>query len=397
MEQDPPPFDVPTRRDIMWYGGSVLTGGLLAGCTGDTGSDSPPSTTETTTETDSPTETTSQTTSAESSYTVSMEPVGTLEFESVPETWFPYTPDYADMGVALGHGDGLTAIGVKARFGSHLYEELPDVSVDKEALTELWQDGTGKEIYYELDDDVHIIDPNFMVNRLDWNQADVDEIRDNVAPFFGNTIFSRAYDWHDYTYYSMYEAFEKLAEVFQEQARYEAFKQHHDEVLADVQERLPSDTPDIALLYPAEVPPESFYPYLIGGGTQSKQWNDLKVGDALAQNDITDAQAGGGAIDYETLLDIDPDALAIRLQGEITEEYFDSEIRSHLQNHDVASQLQAVQNDRVIYGGLTYQGPIIYLFQLEQAAQGLFPDEFGGEQLFDRQHIADIVNGNIEA
>jgi iron complex transport system substrate-binding protein len=326
-----------------------------------------------------------------------MEPVGTLEFESVPETWFPYTADYADMGVALGHRDGLDAIGVKARFGSHLYEELPGVSVDKEALTELWQDGTGKEIYYELDADVHIIDPNFMVNRLDWNQADVDEIRDNVAPFFGNTIFSRAYDWHDYTYYSMYDAFEKLAQVFQEQARYEAFKQHHDELIADVQERLPSDTPDIALLYPAEVPPESFYPYLIGGGTQSKQWNDLKVGDALAQNDITDAQAGGGAIDYETLLDIDPDALAIRLQGEITEEYFDSEIRSHLQNHDVASQLQAVQNDRVIYGGLTYQGPIIYLFQLEQAAQGIFPDEFGGEQLFDRQHIADIVNGNIEA
>lgn len=61
-----------------------------------------------------------------------MELVGTLEFESVPETWFPYTADYADMGVALGHGDGLAAIGVKARFGSHLYEELPDVSVDKD-------------------------------------------------------------------------------------------------------------------------------------------------------------------------------------------------------------------------------------------------------------------------
>lgn len=381
----------------MQYGGVTIASGLLAGCTGDSDSASSPSLSETSTGSENSDETTTQATTSGSPYTVSMEPVGTLEFESVPETWFPYTADYADMGVALGHGDGLAAIGVKGRFGSHFYDELPDVSVDKAELTELWQDGTGKEIYYELDADIHLIDPNFMLNRLQWSQTDVDEIRENVAPFFGNTVFSRAYDWHDYTYYSLYEAFEKLAQVFQEQARYEAFKQYHDEVLADVQERLPNGTPDIALLYPADVPPESFYPYLIGGGTQSKHWNDLEVGDALAQHDITDAQAGGEAIDFETLLDIDPDALAIRLQGEITEEYFDSEIRSHLQDHDVASQLQAVQNDRVIYGGLTYQGPIVHLFQLEQAARGLYPESFGGEQLFDRQRVADIVNGSIAA
>ena len=397
MERVPPSVDGPTRRDVLRYGGTALTGGLLAGCTGDGGSGSTPEATETATETDRPSETATQTTPTDSSYTVSMEPVGTVEFESVPETWFPYTADYADMGVALGQGDGLAAIGVTARFGTHLYDALPGVSVDTGALTELWQDGTGKEIYYELDADVHVVDPNFMINRLQWNESDVAEIRENVAPFLGNTIFSRAYDWHDYTYYSMYEAFEKLAEVFQEQARYEAFKQYHDEVLAAVQQRLPAEKPDIAVLYPADVPPESFYPYLVGGGTQSKHWNDLGVGDALAQHGVTDAQAGGEVIDFETLLEIDPDALAIRLQGEITEEYFDSEIRTHLQDHDVASQLQAVQNDRVIYGGLTYQGPIIHLFQLERAAQGLYPDEFGGEQLFDRQRVADIVNGTVDA
>lgn len=232
-----------------------------------------------------------------------------------------------------------------------------------------------------------------MINRLQWSQGDVDEIRENVAPFFGNTIFSRVYDWHEYEYYTMYEAFEKVAHVFQEQARYEAFKQYHDERLAAIQTRLPEETPDIALLYPADIPPESFYPYLIGAGTSSKHWNDLNVGDALAQNDITDAQAGGGTIDYETLLEIDPDALAIRLQGEITQEYFNNNIVTHLQNHDIARELKAVQNDRVVYGGLTYQGPIIHLFQLEQAARGHYPDEFGGDQLFDRQRIADIING----
>jgi iron complex transport system substrate-binding protein len=325
-----------------------------------------------------------------------MAPVGTVEFDAVPETWVPYTGDYADMGVALGQADGLAAIGVRARFGTHHYDELPGVDVEPSGLTELWQDGTGKEQFYELDADVHVIDPNFMVNRLGWSQDDVDEIDENVAPFFGNTGFTQVYDWHDYRYYSLYEAFEKLADVFGERERYEAFKAYHDEVLADVHSRSPEETPNIALLYPADVPPESFYPYLVGDGYASKHWNDLQVGDALAKHGVTDAQVSEGTIDFETLLEIDPDALAIRLQGEITQEYFEDEIVSHLRDHDVASELQAVQDDRVIYGGLTYQGPIIHLFQLERAAQGLYPDEFGDEQLFDRKRVADIINGGVK-
>lgn len=376
--------DAPTRREYVKYGSAVVTGGLLAGCTESGGSGSPSSATETENETNAP-----------GSYSVTMKPVGTVEFEEVPERWFAYTGDYADMGVALGRADGLSAIGVRARFGSHLYEELPGVSVEKAELTELYQEGTGKELFYELDADVHVIDPNFMINRLQWSESDVKEIAANVAPFFGNTGFTRVYDWHDYRYYSLYEAFEKLAAVFQEQARYAAFEQYHDEVIADVRQRLPEETPDVAVLYPAEVPPESFYPYLIGSGTQSKHWNDLRVGDALARHGITDAQVSGGTIDFESLLEIDPDAIAIRLQGEVTREYFEDEIVSHLRNHDVASELTAVGNDRVIYGGLTYQGPIIHLFQLERAAQGLYPEVFGEEQLFDRKRIADIVNGEL--
>ncbi len=62
------------------------------------------------------------------------------------------------MGVALGQGDGLAAIGVRARFAAHVYDELPGVSVDENDLVELYQDGTGKEIFYELGADVHLID-----------------------------------------------------------------------------------------------------------------------------------------------------------------------------------------------------------------------------------------------
>ncbi|WP_254839114.1 ABC transporter substrate-binding protein [Natronomonas marina] len=384
-EDAPGTAEGPARRDYIEYAGAVVGGGLLTGCTG--GPDSPGGANQG----DDPT----PTGTVDESYSVSMEPVGSVEFEEVPETWFPYTGDYADMGVALGRGDGLEAIGIRRRFGAHHYEELPGVSVDKSELTQLWQDGTDKEVFYELDADIHVVDPEFMINRIQWDQGDVDEIGENVAPFFGNTTFTRVYGWHDYEYYSMYGAFEKLAEVFDERERYEAFEQYHDEILADVEGRLPAETLDVAVLVPAGTPPEEFWPYRIGSGTQSKHWNDLNVRDALAENDVTDAQVGGGKIDYETLLEIDPEVIAIRLPGEITQEWVDENVTAHMRDHSVASELAAVRNDRVVYGGMTYQGPIIHLFQLETAAQGLYPDEFGGEQLFDRQRVADIVNGNI--
>jgi len=371
----------PTRRDAIKYGTALVGSGLVAGCVGD-------GSTGTADE---------ETPNTDDGHSVTMEPVGTVEFDAVPEEWLAYTGDYADMGVALGQADGLEAIGVRARFGTHYYEELPGVAVDDEALTQLWNDGTDKEVFYELDPDVNVVDPNFMVNRLGVSEADVEEIRDNVAPLVGNTGFTRVYDWHDdYRYYSMYEAFEKMAELFDERGRYEAFDELHDEVLGDVQDRLPSESPDIAVLYPAEMPPESFYPYLVGEGFQSKQFRDLEVGDALAANGVTDAQVDGGTIDFETLLDIDPDAIAVRIQGEITDAYFDREIRSHLEDHDVASELTAVQEGRVFYSGLTYQGPILHLFQLERAAHGIYPETFGAdEELFDRQRVADIVTGDV--
>ena len=360
-----------TRRRVMKTGAAIAGLGTAAGCLGTQGSGD-----------------------GESEYSVMIEPVGTVEFESVPERWLPYTGDYADMGIALGRADGLVGIGLQSRYGTHYYDELPGVSVDPDDLTELWDDGTGKEVFYELEADVHLIDPNFMINRLGWSQDDVDEISETVAPFVGNTIFSASYDWHDYTRYTLYEAFEKVAEVFQERERYEAFERLHDDVLADVRSRLPDERPEVAVLVPASAEPDAFYPYHIEDDTQSKHWTDLRVDGALAASGVGDAQAASGTIDYETLLEIDPDVIAIRQQGTVTESEFEQGIVSFMRDHSVASELRAVRNDRVVYGGMTYQGPIIHLFQLERAAQGIYPDEFGGEKLFDRQAVADIVTGD---
>jgi hypothetical protein len=61
--------------------------------------------------------------------------------------------------------------------------------------------------------------------------------------------------------------------------------------------------------------------------------------------------------------------------------------------------------------GARNQGPLLNLFQLEMTAKQLYPEQFGewpgytdgdpypeipaDEQLFDRQRVADIVNGDI--
>jgi iron complex transport system substrate-binding protein len=161
-------------------------------------------------------------------YSVSMAPVGEVSFEGVPKRWIAGTGDWADMGVALGVG-APGALWLPDRFNSHHYEELPRVSVDTSSITTLYSDGVGKEVFYELDADVHVFDPNFLANRFKgWERTDIDELRKNVASYFGNTIFTREYPWHDYRYYDLYEAFGKVADVFQRRERHRAFVTIHE-------------------------------------------------------------------------------------------------------------------------------------------------------------------------
>lgn len=59
--------------------------------------------------------------------------------------------------------------------------------------------------------------------------------------------------------------------------------------------------------------------------------------------------------------------------------------------YEVASELTAVQNDRVFRGGPTYAGPLHNCFLTERCAKLCFTDTFSGE-LFDRQRVSEIVN-----
>nr|WP_253741634.1 ABC transporter substrate-binding protein [Halorientalis sp. IM1011] len=331
-------------------------------------------------------------------YTVSIEPMGEVEFDGVPETWVANNGGWADMGVALGvqppEGVYLTS-----RYHTQYYDEIPDVSVDKSSMTTLWGGELGQEQFLSLgeDADVFVMDPNFIISRSDnWDQEAIDEVKSTGTPFFGNSIFSRAYDFHeDYRYYTLYEAFEKLSQVFQRQDRYEEFASLHEEFQSEVDGVVPaeSERPSVAIVWPQPVDePEQFSPYLIGEGTSFKQWRDLGVEDAFANTDVKDFHENRGRIDYETLLKVDPDVLLLRGNEAKTAAEFQDTVVSFMENHDTASQLTAVENGDVYRGGTLYQGPITNMVLTERAAQQLYGVD---RELFDRQAVSDVVNGNF--
>lgn len=104
-----------THRAVL--ASAAIGAGALAGCASRSNDESGPTADATATETEPPAETTTgePTARPEPSYSVTMKPVGTVEFEDAPERCVPFTGDYADMGVALGQGDGLAGIRITAR------------------------------------------------------------------------------------------------------------------------------------------------------------------------------------------------------------------------------------------------------------------------------------------
>ena len=130
MSRDDTAHEAPTRRDCMKYGGVVVGAGLLAGCTGGSKSESTPTESNNSTEAE-----TDETTGTEdSSYSMTMAPAGEIEFDQPPKRVTHYFPDYADMSVALGHGDSIVSRGIPSRFHTAQFVELDGVCVDSDSL-----------------------------------------------------------------------------------------------------------------------------------------------------------------------------------------------------------------------------------------------------------------------
>ncbi|WP_262177666.1 ABC transporter substrate-binding protein [Haloarcula laminariae] len=385
------------RREFVAAAGTAVTG-ALAGCGAFPPGDDPADGNQTATEwaTSEPIEENLEDpeTAEDGSYSVSIEPMGEVTFDGVPETWVGNNGSWADMALALGV-TAPKALWLPSRYYTRYYDDIPNVSVDGSSISALYSDGVGKEQFYDLDGDVHIFDPNFLQNRYSgWEQADIDDVAD-IAPIFGNSSFTHNYDWHSgYRYYTIEEAFAKLAKVFRRADHYNAIASVRNDFIRNLSDVVPDDAadrPDVANIWGSNQP-ESFYPYHIGQGTSYRQLRDLQVGDALAKAGVPDFYDTRGQIDYETLLDADPDVLLVRGHEDKSRSEFEDKVVSFMEDHDTASTLRAVRNGEVYRGGPLYQGPITNMVVAERQAGQLYGAD---ADLFDRQRVGEIVNGNL--
>jgi len=385
----------PTRRDYVKYGATLAAGGTLAGCSDFVGGDSQQGTT----------------TVNGGSYSVTMSPVGTVEFEEVPERIFTRLSHHAGMAFALGRAEDVNAVNGPEYYDAtwnQFTERLPGVSVDWTDAYASWEPSKGQ--LYQLESDVHLADPAWVVQLDQWDMDDIEEVNENIAPWFGNSLSDRhqepTSEWAgDYEYYSLWEQFEKVAQMFQEQERYDALASIHADVMAAIESGLPpeSERPSVAMITAADVEKQIWAYRVDNPGFLTAHTRPLGPRDPFGS-----AFESGSTIDFEALLEADPDVILF-LSG-MQPNVSMTDLRKTIESHSVASEVTAVAEGRVFPQGARYQGPVLNLFQLEMSAKQFYPEQFGewptsdggpypeipaDEQLFDRQRVADIINGDI--
>lgn len=196
--------------------------------------------------------------------------------------------------------------------------------------------------------------------------------------------------------------FEKVAAVFQAEARYDALAAVHDDLLSTIKSGLPpeSERPDAVLIGASSL--DSIYAYpLDNPGFLTAHISPLSPVSAFSED-----------VESTSIVGMEADPEVIFALGGMHPDTDITKIRSGLRNDTVGQQIQAVQNDRIYAQGARYQGPILNLFQLEMTAKQLYPESFGewptytegpypeipsDEQLFDRQRVAAIIRGDFEA
>ncbi|KYH26063.1 periplasmic binding protein [Halalkalicoccus paucihalophilus] len=386
-------LEAPTRREYVKYGGTVVAGGLLAGCTGDSGDGAG---------TDG--------NGNSGGYTVSISPVGEVTFESPPETVFTRLTHHADMALALGRGDGVTALHAPDYYDglwNQFVERLPGVSLDWSGLYSSWE--PDKETLYELDSDVHLADPAWVTQVEGWTREDVEEIAENVAPWFGNSLSDRHQEppaeWAEgYEYYGLWEQFELVTTAFDEIARFEELAAVYEDLLATIESGLlpAEERPTAVMIASADL--KSIYAYTLGNpGFLTAHTRPLGPRDAFEGT-----VESGATVDFETLLEADPEV--ILFLGGMEPDTSMPDTRAALESDPVAAEITAVREGRVHPQGARYQGPILNLFQLEMTAKQLYPQEFGEwptyeegpypelpaeERLFDRERVARVIAGEV--
>lgn len=423
--------EAPTRRECIRYGGAVAVGSLFVGCVG-RGDNEPGAAVPnapTAAQTDTKTESDTQATDATESYVASIEPVGEVSFEQSPETVVGGWGFVGDVLMALGHADRIAGMARPGFWYQGFYELLPNVSARNTTeipATVSKSYRIKQELLYELDPDLLATDPNRFIGWYGVEPEAVSTFQAEVAPFFGNESRSKRppewASWPDdeaYDYYAIPEFVERYGQLFGEVERAEAMIDLYEATINDITSRLPpkSERPTVGLVN-AFTNPESDGFFGVNKPNpaleethERRQYGDLGVVDAF-EGEYSDNGHYGLKTGFEGLLDADPDVLVFdeavnALGGQNVYGNADAyeQTLTVLKTNEIGKQLTAVKNDRLYPGGTGSQGPIINLFQTEMLAKQLYPDEYGewrgfdqippDERLFDRQRVADIINGDF--
>jgi ABC-type Fe3+-hydroxamate transport system substrate-binding protein len=410
--------DTPTRRTYLKRTGALVGAGLVAGCSGDsdatteTGSRATDSETATT-EAATAEQTESETSTAESNYATELAPVGSVTLDSPPENVFTHFPWFPDMASALGRGDTVNSLWWEGTAAGLDYFTAEFDDFDIEWADEATEYGFSKERLYELDSDLHLVDPAWVTTQDNWTRDDVDEIADNVGPWLGNYYSSYHAsppdEWADeYEYYTLWETFGRVAALYGEQSRYEALASVHDDLLETVEDGLPaeSDRPTVAYLSISEDLSSIYRLRLNAPGYWNSHTRPLGATDAFGGEEFSGPFA---QVDMEALAEADPDV--VLALWTVTDTFDFGTLTRNLEDDPVGGELTAVRNGRVYPQGTRWQGPLMNLFQLEMTAKQLYPDQFGAwpeyesgddypefgadEQLFDHRRVADVLAGDV--
>jgi len=412
MSNEDATHEAPTRRDYMKYGGAVVGGSLLAGCAGDGSSDSESTPTVDETETDI------STNEQPDEWTVTMQPAGTRTFTEIPETYTVYADGWLDIMTALGQHNGLVGMNQPedAPITRRIYDKVPGLELDLSGVENIFSGGSetaDEEIFYEIDPDINMIDRvSAKTGYLGMGEDSVQTLEEQVAPFFGSFIRRQQFS-NEHPYYSLYDATRRASQVFREEERFAAWERLHNEFINNIQSQIPDGGFDQSFAYLNDYQ-GTFYPRKTEApGTQFKPFRDLKISD---ENNVFGEDTFQGdfsaSVGAEALLEANPDVIFYHggplYVGE-GNPYIDGQptlddIIQRLQNDSVVGEVTAINQGRILAGNLVEAGPILNLFNTEDMAKQAYPDIFGeykfeeypeNEQLFDRQRVADIINGDI--
>lgn len=346
---------------------------------------------------------------------VTMEPAGTWHVARTPRTFVTFQGIETDMALTLGVADGHQAMVYRDRMKTLkrlFFDQIPGFQMPLEDVVELsGARSIGREVFYDLNPDVFLVDPRLPLVYWGWEARDVASAASEIAPFFGNYIRKeRGEQWGPaYQQYTLDEAFAIYAELFDREARYRRFAEFRDAFMQRLRDRLPprDQRPKVMLLNAGSQPDKGKF-YLVDlnadkgdgfAGTWIQAYRDLGLEQAydFSQYAVNEWSQS----DFESLAAIDPEVIIVvwSLAMYPTAEAFEREFVQPLRDHPIGRTLRAVRNDRVLPGGTAEQGPLTHLFQLEMMAKLVFPERFGqwrwGDEpdrpLFDRRELGRIL------